>query len=209
MSLFLCPRSFMNYKKALGRDPRLKKYLEHKIVVPEPSANITQGLVWSILSQQLSIQVAKVMCARFLKLFGGRFPSAVRIKEMPIEKIRAIGISESKARYIHNVAQFIADQKVTRKKLERLSDDEVIRLLSQIKGVGRWTVEMLLIFTLGRQDVFAVDDLGIQKAMKEIFKLQDLSPKDLRLKMLELSRPWSPYRSYVCLHFWNYSSLKK
>ncbi len=89
-----------------------------------------------------------------------------------------------------------------------MTDEEVIELLTEIKGVGRWTVEMLLIFGLGREDVFAVDDLGIQKGMLEIFKLQDLSKKELRLKMMELSKRWSPYRTYVCLHMWKFSGFK-
>lgn len=199
----------MKYKKALAKDPKLKAVLKHDVVIPKKSRNITQGLVWSIMSQQLSIQVAKVMHARFIELFGGRFPSPKRILETPVARIKAIGISQSKANYIHNVAQFIVENKITQAKLDRMTDDEIIELLSQIKGVGRWTVEMLLIFVMGREDVFAVDDLGIQKGMIEIFKLHDLSKKELRIKMQELSKRWSPFRSFVCLHMWKFSGFKK
>lgn len=160
------------------------------------------------MSQQLSIQVAKVMHARFLELFGGKFPSPEEILALPVDQIKAIGISQSKANYIHNVAEFISTRKITLRKLDKMTDKEVIDLLTEIKGVGRWTVEMLLIFGLGREDVFAVDDLGIQKAMIEIFKLHDLSKKELRIKMLKLSERWSPYRSYVCLYFWKFSGFK-
>lgn len=199
----------MKYKKILSKDSRLKKVLAHDVVIPKKSKNITQGLVWSIMSQQLSIQVAKVMHARFIELFGGRFPSPARILEMPVAKIKAIGISQSKANYIHNVAEFIVTRKITAAKLDKMTDDEVIDLLSEIKGVGRWTVEMLLIFVMGREDVFAVDDLGIQKGMIEIFSLHDLPKKELRQKMWDLSLRWSPYRSYVCLHMWKFSGFKK
>lgn len=199
----------MDYKKALINDPKLKQVLKHEILIPPVSKNITMSLVWSIMSQQLSIQVAKVMHGRFLELFDNRLPSAKAILEMPLPKIKAIGISQQKANYIHNVAEFISNQKITYGKLQTLSDEEVIDLLTQIKGVGSWTVEMLLIFGLGRQDVFAVDDLGIQKAMTEIFKLHDLPKKELRLKMMKLSERWSPYRSFVCLHMWKFSGLKK
>lgn len=199
----------MHYKKALAKDAKFKKLADIEIVIPKKTSNITKSLTWSILSQQLSIVVAKVMFARFQELFGGKFPGPEKILEMPVEKIRAIGISQSKANYIHNVAAFIVENKITVRKLQKMSDEEVIELLSQIKGVGRWTVEMLLIFGLGREDVFAVDDLGIQKAMIELFKLQDLPKKELRIKMMELSKRWSPYRSYVSLHMWKFSGFKK
>lgn len=199
----------MSYKIALAKDKKLKKVLVHEIVIPGISKNITMSLVWSIMSQQLSIQVAKVMHARFLELFGGKMPKADEILKMPNATIKAIGISQQKANYIHNVAEFISTRKITFAKLQKMTDEEVIELLTEIKGVGRWTVEMLLIFGLGRQDVFAVDDLGIQKGMIELFKLQDLPKKELRIKMIELSRRWSPYRSYVCLHMWKFSGFKK
>jgi DNA-3-methyladenine glycosylase II len=199
----------MSYKRKLGRDPKIKALLKNKIVIPEKTSNITISLVGSIMSQQLSIQVAKVMYARFLELFEGKRPSADEILLLPVERIRGIGISQSKATYIHNVAEFISSRKITARKLQKMTDEEIIELLTEIKGVGRWTVEMLLIFGLGREDVFAVDDLGIQKAMIEIFKLHDLSKKELRLKMMELSKRWSPYRTYVCLHMWKFSGFKK
>lgn len=77
-------------------------------------------------------------------------------------------------------------------------------MLTQIKGVGKWTVEMLLMFSLGREDVFAVDDLGIQQAMTRLYKLEDLDKKQLKEKMLQLSNKWSPYRTYACLHLWSW-----
>lgn len=202
-------KNLMEYKKYLSKDKKLSKVLQHEVVIPKKSKNITMSLVWSIMSQQLSIQVAKVMHARFLDLFDGEFPTPEEIRAMPVEKIKAIGISQSKANYIHNVAEFISERKITPAKLHKMSDEEIIELLTEIKGVGRWTVEMLLIFGLGREDVFAVDDLGIQKGMIEIFKLHDLPKKELRIKMMKLSERWSPYRSYVCLHMWKFSGFKK
>lgn len=199
----------MEYKKALSKDKKLKKLLAYDVVIPKKSKNITTKLVWSILSQQLSIVVAKVLHARFIELFGGKDPSAEQILTVPQDTIQAIGISRRKAEYIHNVAQFIVDHKITYASLSRMGDEEIIELLSEIKGVGRWTVEMLLIFGLGREDVFAVDDLGVQKAMIELFHLEELPKKELRIKMLELSKRWSPYRSYVCLHMWKFSGFKK
>lgn len=196
------------YKKFLVQDKKAQELFKHPVVIPEKTKNVTMSLVWSIMSQQLSIQVAKVMHGRFLALYGGKFPSAKTIRATPVERIRAIGISQSKANYIHNVAEFVDTKKITVAKLDKMSDEEVIELLTQIKGVGRWTVEMLLIFGLKREDVFAVDDLGIQKAMIQLFKLQDLDKKTLRIKMEKLSHRWSPYRSYICLHMWRFSGFK-
>lgn len=199
----------MTYKDALKKDPKLRHLLKYEIVIPGKTKSIALSLVWSILSQQLSIQVAKVMYGRFLELFKGKSPGPMEILSLPLPTIRAIGVSQRKAEYIHNVAQFIVDNKITFGKLNRMTDEEVIDLLTEIKGVGRWTVEMLLIFGLQREDVFAVDDLGIQKAMIEMFNLHDLSKKELRLKMIDLSKRWSPYRTYVCLHMWKFSGFKK
>ena len=160
------------------------------------------------MGQQLSTAVAKVMVGRFLELFGGKEPSAKKILSFPVEAIKAIGISQQKANYIHNVARFISEKKITDKKLDKMTDEEIIELLTQIKGVGRWTVEMLLMFSLGREDVFAVDDLGIQKGFQKLHKLEHLSGKELKAKMHELSKRWSPYRSYASLYLWKFQDKK-
>ena len=89
-----------------------------------------------------------------------------------------------------------------------MSNEEVVEYLTKIKGVGRWTVEMLLIFTLGREDVFAVDDLGIQQAMIKVYKLDKTDKKKLQADMLRISSKWSPYRSYACLHLWRHKDTK-
>lgn len=85
-----------------------------------------------------------------------------------------------------------------------MSNEEIIELLTQIKGVGKWTVEMLLMFTLGREDVFAVDDLGIQQAMIKLYKLDTSDKKKIKEQMLQLSEKWSPYRTYACLYLWEW-----
>ena len=167
-------------------------------------------LVSSILAQQLSTKVAEIMNERFLEIFNGREPKADEILKVPLIQIRSIGISENKAIYIHHVAEFFVNHKLTDKKIHKMSDDEIIKLLIQIKGVGRWTVEMLLIFALGREDVFAVDDLGIQKGMQKLHQLEHLTGKELKQRMKDISDKWSPYRSYACLYLWRLSdSLKK
>ncbi len=85
-----------------------------------------------------------------------------------------------------------------------MKDEDIIALLTQIKGVGKWTVEMLLMFTLGREDIFAVDDYGIQVAMKNIYKMDDSNKKNLKESMQKIAAKWSPYRTYACLHLWQW-----
>ena len=85
-----------------------------------------------------------------------------------------------------------------------MSNDSIIELLVQIKGVGQWTVEMLLMSSLGREDVFAVDDLGIQQAICRLYKVDSTNKKTMKEKMLKLSLKWSPYRTYACIHLWKW-----
>ncbi len=89
-----------------------------------------------------------------------------------------------------------------------MNNEEIIELLTQIKGVGKWTVEMLLMFTLGREDVFAIDDYGIQSAIKKLYKFDDSNKKEFREKMLKLAAKWSPYRTYACMHLWQWKDEK-
>jgi DNA-3-methyladenine glycosylase II len=148
--------------------------------------------------------VARVIHQRFLDLYGGKEPTPQQIVDTPFEKLRGIGMSNAKVSYVKNVAQFEMDQGMDHKKLHKMSNEEVIEYLTAIKGVGRWTVEMLLMFALGREDVFAVDDLGIQNAMIKIYKLNRADKKKFREELLRISNKWSPYRTYACWHLWHW-----
>ena len=139
-----------------------------------------------------------------LDLYGGKEPSPQEILDTPFEKLRGIGLSNAKVNYVKNVAQFEIEQGMDPKKLAAMSNEEVIAYLTPIKGVGRWTVEMLLMFALGREDVFAVDDLGIQNAMIKLYKLDNSDKKKFREEILRLSEKWSPFRTYACLHLWSW-----
>ena len=154
------------------------------------------------MSQQLSTKVATVIHNRFLDLYGGKVPTPEQILATPVETLRSIGLSNAKATYVHNVARFAAEQGMEKKKLDKMSNEEVIAYLTQIKGVGKWTTEMILMFTLGREDVFAIDDWGIQSAMIKIYKLKTDDKKKLRERLLKISSKWSPYRTYACMHLW-------
>jgi DNA-3-methyladenine glycosylase II len=195
----------MSYTAHLSKDKKLAKLVEGQ----EPfqlkfHKNICLRLCASIMSQQLSTKVAQVLHRRFLELYDGDEPTPEQIVATSFEKLRGIGMSNAKTQYVLNVAQFAIDHKLEDKKLKKMSNEEIIELLTQIKGVGRWTVEMLLMFTLGREDVFAVDDYGIQVAMKNIYRLDDSNKKAFKEKMLKISSKWSPYRTFACLHLWRW-----
>jgi DNA-3-methyladenine glycosylase II len=195
----------MHYIEHLSKDSKLRKVLsEQDPVELSPRKNIPLRLCASIMSQQLSTKVVKIIFHRFLELYGGKEPKPEQIAATPFETLRGIGLSNAKTQYVLNVAQFAIDHKLDDKKLKKMSNEEVIDLLTQIKGVGRWTVEMLLMFTLGREDVFAVDDYGIQSAMKKLYKLDDSNKKEMKEKMQTIAAKWSPYRTYACRHLWNW-----
>lgn len=170
--------------------------------------NVCLRLCASIMSQQLSTKVADVIFKRFLLLYEGKEPTPQQIADTPFDTLRAIGLSNAKTSYVHNVAQYFMEHKITDSVLNKKSNEEVMELLLPIKGVGRWTVEMLLMFTLGREDVFAPDDLGIQQAMAAIYKLDMTDKKALREHMLRISAKWSPYRTQACFYLWRYKDSK-
>jgi DNA-3-methyladenine glycosylase II len=193
------------YTEHLSKDKKLKKLLEqHERRTLKKRKNICIYLCASIMSQQLSTKVADVIYARFLALYGGKEPSAQQILDTPLPTLRSIGLSNAKTNYVHNVAHFEQEQGMDAKKLGKMTNEEVIAYLTPIKGVGRWTVEMLLMFALGREDVFAVDDLGIQNAMIGIYKLDREDKKKFKEDILRISQKWSPYRTYACLHLWHW-----
>jgi DNA-3-methyladenine glycosylase II len=155
----------MSYTLHLSKDKKLSKLIaQQETFTLKSHKNICLRLCASIMSQQLSTKVAKVIYHRFLELYGENEPTPQQIVVTPLETLRGIGLSNAKAQYVLNVAQFAIDHNLDDKRLKKMSNEDIIELLTQIKGVGRWTVEMLLMFTLGREDVFAVDDYGIQVA---------------------------------------------
>jgi DNA-3-methyladenine glycosylase II len=198
----------MSYKKHLYKDAKLALIIGDELFDLELKKNIPLQLVRSIMGQQLSTKVAEVIFNRFLSLFKGKVITPKNILQKSQEELRVIGLSFAKINYVYNVCNFCIENKITDKSLHKLNDDQIIDLLTQIKGVGRWTVEMLLMFTLAREDVFAVDDLGIQQAMIKLYNLPTDNKKELKLKMIEISKKWSPYKTYACLHLWAFKDDK-
>ncbi len=188
----------------LGKDKKLKKVIElQQPYVLEKRNNVYLHLCGSIMSQQLSTKVAAVIFARFMNLYKQK-PTPKKIVNTSIETLRGLGLSYAKAGYVQNVCRFFIEEKLTDEKLHQMTNDELIKYLSQIKGVGQWTVEMILMFTLGREDVIALDDLGIQQGIMKLYKLDGLDKKELKAKMIAVSTKWSPYRTYACKYIWGW-----
>lgn len=199
----------MQHIHHLSKDKKFKKIL----ALQEPFVLLSRKKVYlhlcsSIISQQLSTKVAKVIFQRFLDIYGKKEPTAQEILNTPIEKFRSIGFSNAKANYVHNVCKFFVENNITDARLQKMSNEEIIELLTQIKGVGKWTVEMILMFTLGREDVFAVDDLGIQQSITKLYNLDNTDKKLMKQKMLKISAKWSPYRTYACRYLWGWKDAK-
>lgn len=195
----------MEHISHLSKDKRLKKVIESQpAFVLEKRNKVYLRLCSSILSQQLSTTVAKVLYARFLALFNNKEPTAKQILETPAETFRSIGFSNAKASYVHNVCRFFIENKITDAQLHQMTNEEVIELLTQIKGVGKWTVEMILMFTLGREDVFALDDLGLKQGVIKLYNLKETDKKMLLKKIEKISSKWSPYRTYASRYLWNW-----
>jgi len=171
--------------------------------------NVCVRLCASIMSQQLSTKVADVIFKRFLLLYDGKEPTPQQIVDTPFDQLRGIGLSNAKVSYVKNVARYLMEHNADDKKINKMTDEEVIDFLTPIKGVGRWTVEMLLMFTLGREDVFAVDDLGIQQAMAKVYKIDPTDKKAMKEKMLKISAKWAPYRTHACFYLWRYKDTPR
>ena len=205
-ALRLCVKKInMEHIIHLTKDKKFKKILElQEPYVLVKRKNVHLHLCTSIMSQQLSTKVADVFHKRFLNLYNTKNPTAAQIAETPFETLRSIGLSNAKANYVLNVCKFFIDEKITDAKLHKMSNEELIKYLTQIKGVGQWTVEMVLMFTLGREDVFALDDLGIQQAICKLYKIDATDKKAMKEKMLAVSKKWSPYRTYACRYLWGW-----
>ncbi len=169
--------------------------------MPEKSRTIYASLVRSIVYQQLTGKVAAIIFGRFLELFPGRkFPEPERVLRKPFGQLRGVGLSNQKAGYIQNIAQAAKDGIVPdSRQANRMSDDELVERLTSIKGVGRWTVEMLLIFRLGRPDVLPATDFGVQKGFA-LAKGLAVLPKPKVL--LAAGEYWAPHRTVATWYLW-------
>ena len=157
-------------------------------------------LVESIASQQLSSKVADTITKRIRALMGDNERIQVAsVLAVPDQALRDAGLSWGKVRYVKDLAQKVADGEVHLESISQMNNDDAVAELVKVKGIGRWTAEMFLMFSLARPDVLAVGDYGLQSAIRRLYSLADL-PKPA--KMQELAEPWRPFRSYASLYLW-------
>ncbi len=195
----------MEHIAHLSKDKKLQKIIQQQDpYVLEQRSQVWLHLCASIISQQLSTKVAAVIYNRFLGLYPNKKPTPQRVIDTPFDSLRAIGLSNAKANYVKNVCEFFTNEKITDRKLQQMDNEALIKYLTQIKGVGQWTVEMILMFTLGREDILALDDLGIQQSMIKLYRIEAATKKELREKMLKHAAKWSPYRTYACRYLWGW-----
>jgi DNA-3-methyladenine glycosylase II len=182
-------------------DPRLKVIIEgiklHELTI---TRGPFEALVEAITSQQLSIKAADTIFNRFAALTPGKkFPTPREVFAMPAAKMRKCGLSGMKVSFIKDLAKKTLDGSLDFKKMDRWSDEAVIEHLTSVKGIGRWTAEMFLIFSLGRDDVFSYGDLGLRRAMQRIYKMR----KEPTLRQAEkITAKWKPYRSLGSRYLW-------
>ncbi len=160
-------------------------------------------LVEAIISQQLAGAAADAILRRFKKLYP-RFPKPIQVLNTKNSKLRSVGLSKMKVRYLKDLAKKIESGDLKIRTLSKMGDEEIIAQLTQVKGIGRWTAEMFLIFSCERLDVLPVGDLGLRKGVQLVFSLPDLpKPKEVE----EIGMRWKPYRSVATWYLWK--SLQK
>ena len=184
-------------------DPILFSVLEnipnnHQLT-PKKSPDIFSDLIESVICQQLSNKAGATIFERFRTLFPKKIITPKKVLAMPDEKIRSTGPSWSKVSYIKNIARAVVSGNLDLQKINEKSDEDVIVELTKIKGIGRWTAEMFLMFTLGREDIFSYGDLGLRKG---IMKLYGYKKEPTEQQMEKLATRLKPYRTYAARILW-------
>lgn len=189
--------------KALSEaDPTLAPVIAKFGLCPlRPHREYYRALVGEIIGQQLSVKAAASIRKRFEALFGEQFPEPEAILGKSVEELRTVGLSKSKANYIRDLAQHIVDGMVLFDHLDGLENDAVIKELTDVKGIGEWTVHMFLMFCMGRSDILAYGDLGIRNAIKKLYGLPDL-PTPQVVQDIATTRNWHPYETIACWYLW-------
>jgi DNA-3-methyladenine glycosylase II len=159
-----------------------------------------QALARAIMFQQLAGSAATAIYLRFVALFPGRsFPTPVQVLALSEDELRKPGLSRQKALYLRDLATHVANKSLNFHRFPAMTDDEIVAELTRVKGIGRWTAEMFLMFNLGRPDVLALDDLGLRSAARQAYGLPALPSKK---ELEQIGEPWRPYRSVASWYLW-------
>ncbi len=189
--------------KLLSRDPVLAAIIpEITLPEPQPRQDVFNALIRSIVSQQLSTKAAATIYQRFAALFEGNEINPTRILSTDEQVLRSAGLSKQKSTYLKEVADFFSGE-AENMDWQQLSDEQIVKHLTRIKGVGVWTVQMILMFHMARPDVFPVDDLGIQQSMADLYGIT-AEKQALKKQMLRIADNWRPYRSYASRYLWKW-----
>lgn len=192
------------------KDPILKEIIA---ITPQYKKGFEAGtdvyitLLESIVSQQISVKAADTIFARFCALFPEGYPSPKLLLNATEEELRAAGLSFQKIKYLQSVAEFSNKNRLDFEFFLEMTDEEIVQYLLPIKGVGRWTVEMLLMFTLDRPDVFPIDDLVVRQKMVRAYSLTSTA-KEQRKELTAIAENWKPYRSLACKYMWRWQPEK-
>jgi DNA-3-methyladenine glycosylase II len=157
------------------------------------------ALIRSIMYQQLAGPAASAILRRFLAIWDDNYPTPEQLLAAPEDQLRAAGLSRQKLGYVRDLADKFANGNLHDLDWDALDDEEIIVRLTTVKGIGRWSAEMFLMFSLGRPDVLPVDDLGVRKGMQKVYALEEL-PKPAEMR--EIAERWRPYRSIGSWHMW-------
>jgi len=188
-----------NVKQHLSLDPVMKNLLDQFEIKEYWGQQRSHflDLIEIITGQQLSMKAAKSIFNRLISLYPS-IPTPEQIINTPEDMLRSAGLSRSKALYIKNIAQAMTDRKIDTDSFESMSDNEISCQLLKVKGVGPWTVEMFLIFTLHRPDIFSIGDLGIRSAIEKLYGIN----RNDKNAILKQSEAWRPYRTHACRLLW-------
>ena len=199
------------FKKAISylkkADPILRSVIDRvELELRKPHSNYFQALVESIISQQLSIKASDTIEKRFKALFKTQtFPKPKEVLKMSDAKMRSVGLSGSKTKYIKDLAKRVESGDLHFRGIGTKSEEEIIEMLVQVKGIGRWTAEMFLMFAVARPDVYSHGDLGLRNAIVKLYKVRgELTQK----KAGKIASKWSPYRTLACRYLWASLELK-
>lgn len=187
-------------------DPILGSIITENLPPLTGVRTVYEDLLSSIISQQLSVKAAASIERKFLTLWKGLFPKPDTLLKATDEKLRSAGLSRQKIEYMRSMATHFKEHSLDKKNFHSMKDTEIMETLLPIKGVGTWTVEMLLMFTIKHPDVFSVKDLGLVNGVCKLYNLK--KTKTLSKRILKLSKKWSPYKTTASRYIWRYKDAK-
>ncbi len=205
----------MTIEQHLSQDPKLAPLVaDFKLssLTDDITDDIFIDLIYAIVSQQLSTKVATIIFDRLLMLFDGAIVTPQHLLDLDEDLLRGVGLSRPKINYLKNIATYWIENDMNKYDWDNATDENIFESLTQIKGVGLWTVQMLLMFKLGRPDILPLLDLGVQQGIMRLYDTEnwdEMRPKERLRRMTEIAEKWRPYRSYACRYLWKWRDSTK